>query len=151
MNFLDLQGTTQYPDCAGCHGNLVSRQQVQHWRRPHGDTEGVHEVSERLHQGEMWLCAPLLVSRNVFEEFFLCMCCCSTVFITPPPPHFKMHFLFLSFRGNRFHSSWGGASYMGGVCSLTKGGGVNEVGLQPHIQPLYHLLDRECSEQYSKF
>uniref|UniRef100_A0A4W5RQ16 ADAM metallopeptidase domain 22 n=1 Tax=Hucho hucho TaxID=62062 RepID=A0A4W5RQ16_9TELE len=31
-------------------------------------------------------------------------------------------------RGNRFHSSWGGASYMGGVCSLTKGGGVNEYG-----------------------
>ncbi|XP_019747640.1 disintegrin and metalloproteinase domain-containing protein 22 isoform X1 [Hippocampus comes] len=32
------------------------------------------------------------------------------------------------FSGNRFHSSWGGASYMGGVCSLTKGGGVNEFG-----------------------
>uniref|UniRef100_I3JFY8 ADAM metallopeptidase domain 22 n=1 Tax=Oreochromis niloticus TaxID=8128 RepID=I3JFY8_ORENI len=32
------------------------------------------------------------------------------------------------FAGNRFHSSWGGASYMGGVCSLTKGGGVNEYG-----------------------
>ncbi|XP_066501652.1 disintegrin and metalloproteinase domain-containing protein 22 isoform X3 [Hoplias malabaricus] len=32
------------------------------------------------------------------------------------------------FSGNRFHSSWGGASYMGGVCSLTKGGGVNEYG-----------------------
>uniref|UniRef100_A0A8C2G4M8 ADAM metallopeptidase domain 22 n=1 Tax=Cyprinus carpio TaxID=7962 RepID=A0A8C2G4M8_CYPCA len=25
-------------------------------------------------------------------------------------------------------SNWGGASYMGGVCSLTKGGGVNEYG-----------------------
>lgn len=34
-------------------------------------------------------------------------------------------------RGNRFHSSWGGASYMGGVCSLTKGGGVNEVSRVP--------------------
>uniref|UniRef100_A0A3B4WH83 Peptidase M12B domain-containing protein n=1 Tax=Seriola lalandi dorsalis TaxID=1841481 RepID=A0A3B4WH83_SERLL len=32
------------------------------------------------------------------------------------------------FSGTRFHSSWGGASYMGGVCSLTKGGGVNEYG-----------------------
>lgn len=32
------------------------------------------------------------------------------------------------FSGNRFHSSWGGMSYMGGVCSLTKGGGVNEYG-----------------------
>uniref|UniRef100_A0A3P8Q7W0 ADAM metallopeptidase domain 22 n=1 Tax=Astatotilapia calliptera TaxID=8154 RepID=A0A3P8Q7W0_ASTCA len=32
------------------------------------------------------------------------------------------------FSGSRFHSSWGGASYMGGVCSLTKGGGVNEYG-----------------------
>uniref|UniRef100_A0A7N8XCU1 ADAM metallopeptidase domain 22 n=1 Tax=Mastacembelus armatus TaxID=205130 RepID=A0A7N8XCU1_9TELE len=32
------------------------------------------------------------------------------------------------FSGNRFHSSSGGASYMGGVCSLTKGGGVNEYG-----------------------
>uniref|UniRef100_A0A8C9Y9D3 ADAM metallopeptidase domain 22 n=1 Tax=Sander lucioperca TaxID=283035 RepID=A0A8C9Y9D3_SANLU len=32
------------------------------------------------------------------------------------------------FSGNRFHSSWGGASYMGGVCSRTKGGGVNEYG-----------------------
>uniref|UniRef100_A0A3B4ZS79 ADAM metallopeptidase domain 22 n=1 Tax=Stegastes partitus TaxID=144197 RepID=A0A3B4ZS79_9TELE len=32
------------------------------------------------------------------------------------------------FSGNRFHSSWGGASYMGGVCSLSKGGGVNEYG-----------------------
>ncbi|KAI2654967.1 Disintegrin and metalloproteinase domain-containing protein 22 [Labeo rohita] len=32
------------------------------------------------------------------------------------------------FSGNRFHSNWGGASYMGGVCSLTKGGGVNEYG-----------------------
>ncbi|XP_053742991.1 disintegrin and metalloproteinase domain-containing protein 22 isoform X3 [Synchiropus splendidus] len=32
------------------------------------------------------------------------------------------------FSGNRFHSRWGGASYMGGVCSLTKGGGVNEYG-----------------------
>uniref|UniRef100_A0A7N6BBV1 ADAM metallopeptidase domain 22 n=1 Tax=Anabas testudineus TaxID=64144 RepID=A0A7N6BBV1_ANATE len=32
------------------------------------------------------------------------------------------------FSGNRFHSSWGGASYIGGVCSLTKGGGVNEYG-----------------------
>uniref|UniRef100_A0A667ZAE5 ADAM metallopeptidase domain 22 n=1 Tax=Myripristis murdjan TaxID=586833 RepID=A0A667ZAE5_9TELE len=32
------------------------------------------------------------------------------------------------FSANRFHSSWGGASYMGGVCSLTKGGGVNEYG-----------------------
>ncbi|XP_070299875.1 disintegrin and metalloproteinase domain-containing protein 22-like [Salvelinus sp. IW2-2015] len=31
------------------------------------------------------------------------------------------------FSGNRFHSSWGGASYMGGVCSLTKRGGVNEM------------------------
>uniref|UniRef100_A0A3Q0RV04 ADAM metallopeptidase domain 22 n=1 Tax=Amphilophus citrinellus TaxID=61819 RepID=A0A3Q0RV04_AMPCI len=30
------------------------------------------------------------------------------------------------FSGNRFQSSLGGASYMGGVCSLTKGGGVNE-------------------------
>ena len=36
---------------------------------------------------------------------------------------------FSIFRGNRFHSSWGGASYMGGVCSLTKGGGVNEVSV----------------------
>uniref|UniRef100_A0AAY4A3L8 ADAM metallopeptidase domain 22 n=1 Tax=Denticeps clupeoides TaxID=299321 RepID=A0AAY4A3L8_9TELE len=35
---------------------------------------------------------------------------------------------FFCTRGNRFHSSWGGASYMGGVCSLTKGGGVNEYG-----------------------
>lgn len=35
--------------------------------------------------------------------------------------------VFFLIRGNRFHSSWGGASYMGGVCSLTKGGGVNEV------------------------
>lgn len=41
---------------------------------------------------------------------------------------FLMNFCFL-IRGNRFHSSWGGASYMGGVCSLTKGGGVNEVSL----------------------
>lgn len=40
----------------------------------------------------------------------------------------KINFCFLV-RGNRFHSSWGGASYMGGVCSLTKGGGVNEVSL----------------------
>ncbi|XP_057689932.1 disintegrin and metalloproteinase domain-containing protein 22 isoform X2 [Corythoichthys intestinalis] len=32
------------------------------------------------------------------------------------------------FSGNHFHSDWGGASYMGGVCSLTKGGGVNEYG-----------------------
>uniref|UniRef100_A0A673A5W0 ADAM metallopeptidase domain 22 n=1 Tax=Sphaeramia orbicularis TaxID=375764 RepID=A0A673A5W0_9TELE len=32
------------------------------------------------------------------------------------------------FSGNHFHDSWGGASYMGGVCSLTKGGGVNEYG-----------------------
>ncbi|XP_029694355.1 disintegrin and metalloproteinase domain-containing protein 22 isoform X2 [Takifugu rubripes] len=32
------------------------------------------------------------------------------------------------FSGSRFLSSWGGASYMGGVCSLTKGGGVNEYG-----------------------
>uniref|UniRef100_A0A673MXQ1 Protein DBF4 homolog A-like n=1 Tax=Sinocyclocheilus rhinocerous TaxID=307959 RepID=A0A673MXQ1_9TELE len=32
------------------------------------------------------------------------------------------------FSGNRFHSNWGGASYIGGVCSLTKGGGVNEYG-----------------------
>ncbi|XP_061119610.1 disintegrin and metalloproteinase domain-containing protein 22 isoform X3 [Conger conger] len=31
-------------------------------------------------------------------------------------------------RGSRFHSSRGGASYLGGVCSLTKGGGVNEYG-----------------------
>ncbi|XP_077577683.1 disintegrin and metalloproteinase domain-containing protein 22 isoform X2 [Stigmatopora nigra] len=32
------------------------------------------------------------------------------------------------FSGNHFHSDSGGASYMGGVCSLTKGGGVNEYG-----------------------
>uniref|UniRef100_A0A3Q2PTZ0 ADAM metallopeptidase domain 22 n=1 Tax=Fundulus heteroclitus TaxID=8078 RepID=A0A3Q2PTZ0_FUNHE len=32
------------------------------------------------------------------------------------------------FSGNQFHSGWGAASYMGGVCSLTKGGGVNEYG-----------------------
>uniref|UniRef100_A0A8C5H377 ADAM metallopeptidase domain 22 n=1 Tax=Gouania willdenowi TaxID=441366 RepID=A0A8C5H377_GOUWI len=32
------------------------------------------------------------------------------------------------FSGNRFHSGWGGVSYVGGVCSLTKGGGVNEYG-----------------------
>ncbi|XP_064195184.1 disintegrin and metalloproteinase domain-containing protein 22 isoform X1 [Anguilla rostrata] len=32
------------------------------------------------------------------------------------------------FSGSRFHSSRGGASYLGGVCSLTKGGGVNEYG-----------------------
>uniref|UniRef100_A0A3Q4AJS0 Uncharacterized protein n=1 Tax=Mola mola TaxID=94237 RepID=A0A3Q4AJS0_MOLML len=32
------------------------------------------------------------------------------------------------FSGSRFLSNWGGASYMGGVCSLTKGGGVNEYG-----------------------
>uniref|UniRef100_H3DLX2 ADAM metallopeptidase domain 22 n=1 Tax=Tetraodon nigroviridis TaxID=99883 RepID=H3DLX2_TETNG len=32
------------------------------------------------------------------------------------------------FLGSRFLSSWGGASYMGGVCSLTKGGGVSEYG-----------------------
>ncbi|KAK5603043.1 Disintegrin and metalloproteinase domain-containing protein 22 [Crenichthys baileyi] len=32
------------------------------------------------------------------------------------------------FSGNQFRSSWGAASYMGGVCSLTKGGGVNEYG-----------------------
>uniref|UniRef100_A0A8B9RII8 ADAM metallopeptidase domain 22 n=1 Tax=Astyanax mexicanus TaxID=7994 RepID=A0A8B9RII8_ASTMX len=38
-----------------------------------------------------------------------------------------IHSLCIS-RGNRFHSSWGGASYMGGVCSLTKGGSVNEYG-----------------------
>uniref|UniRef100_A0A8C9TXI3 ADAM metallopeptidase domain 22 n=1 Tax=Scleropages formosus TaxID=113540 RepID=A0A8C9TXI3_SCLFO len=32
------------------------------------------------------------------------------------------------FSGSRFHSSRGGASYMGGVCSVSKGGGVNEYG-----------------------
>ncbi|XP_047216358.1 disintegrin and metalloproteinase domain-containing protein 22 isoform X2 [Girardinichthys multiradiatus] len=32
------------------------------------------------------------------------------------------------FSGNQFRSNWGAASYMGGVCSLTKGGGVNEYG-----------------------
>ncbi|KAG2465015.1 ADA22 protein, partial [Polypterus senegalus] len=32
------------------------------------------------------------------------------------------------FSGGRFHSSLGGAAYLGGVCSLTKGGGVNEYG-----------------------
>uniref|UniRef100_A0A3Q2C824 ADAM metallopeptidase domain 22 n=1 Tax=Cyprinodon variegatus TaxID=28743 RepID=A0A3Q2C824_CYPVA len=32
------------------------------------------------------------------------------------------------FLGNQFRSSSGSASYMGGVCSLTKGGGVNEYG-----------------------
>lgn len=32
------------------------------------------------------------------------------------------------FSGNQFHGIWGGASYMGGVCSLTKGGGINEYG-----------------------
>ncbi|KAJ8411620.1 hypothetical protein AAFF_G00164280 [Aldrovandia affinis] len=32
------------------------------------------------------------------------------------------------FSGSRFHSSRGGASYLGGVCSLSKGGGVNEYG-----------------------
>ncbi|RXM36184.1 Disintegrin and metalloproteinase domain-containing protein 22 [Acipenser ruthenus] len=32
------------------------------------------------------------------------------------------------FSGSRFHSSLGGAAYLGGVCSLTKGGGVNEYG-----------------------
>ncbi|TRY94353.1 hypothetical protein DNTS_014103 [Danionella cerebrum] len=37
------------------------------------------------------------------------------------------------FSGNRFHSNWGGASYMGGVCSLTKGGGVNEYGKEMAI------------------
>ena len=40
--------------------------------------------------------------------------------------------LLFCFSGNRFHSSWGGASYMGGVCSLTKGGGVNEVSPASH-------------------
>nr|XP_015806101.2 disintegrin and metalloproteinase domain-containing protein 22 isoform X2 [Nothobranchius furzeri] len=30
------------------------------------------------------------------------------------------------FSGIHFHSSWSGASYLGGVCSLAKGGGVNE-------------------------
>ncbi|MEQ2235860.1 Disintegrin and metalloproteinase domain-containing protein 22, partial [Ilyodon furcidens] len=30
------------------------------------------------------------------------------------------------FSGNQFRNSLGAASYMGGVCSLTKGGGVNE-------------------------
>ncbi|XP_028672970.2 disintegrin and metalloproteinase domain-containing protein 22 isoform X4 [Erpetoichthys calabaricus] len=32
------------------------------------------------------------------------------------------------FSGGHFHSSLGGAAYLGGVCSLTKGGGVNEYG-----------------------
>ncbi|XP_061771562.1 disintegrin and metalloproteinase domain-containing protein 22 isoform X2 [Nerophis ophidion] len=32
------------------------------------------------------------------------------------------------FSGNLFHNNWSGASYMGGVCTLSKGGGVNEYG-----------------------
>uniref|UniRef100_A0A3B3VFR3 ADAM metallopeptidase domain 22 n=1 Tax=Poecilia latipinna TaxID=48699 RepID=A0A3B3VFR3_9TELE len=32
------------------------------------------------------------------------------------------------FSGNQFHSNRGAVSYTGGVCSLTKGGGVNEYG-----------------------
>ncbi|XP_015213426.2 disintegrin and metalloproteinase domain-containing protein 22 isoform X1 [Lepisosteus oculatus] len=32
------------------------------------------------------------------------------------------------FSGSHFHNSQDGASYLGGVCSLTKGGGVNEYG-----------------------
>ena len=50
---------------------MVSRQQVQYRRWPHGDPEGVHEVSKRLHQGEMWLCAPLLVSLSIYDDFIL--------------------------------------------------------------------------------
>lgn len=50
-----------------------------------------------------------------------------------------MNFCFL-IRGNRFHSSWGGASFMGGVCSLTKGGGVNEVSLGLTNSYLYPKL-----------
>lgn len=49
-----------------------------------------------------------------------------TLFLWSSERTFLMSFLSAS-RGNRFHSNWGGASYMGGVCSLTKGGGVNEV------------------------
>lgn len=39
--------------------------------------------------------------------------------------------IFLSFskRGSQFESSRSGAAYIGGICSLLKGGGVNEVGV----------------------
>lgn len=39
--------------------------------------------------------------------------------------------IFISFseRGSQFESSRSGAAYIGGICSLLKGGGVNEVGV----------------------
>lgn len=44
----------------------------------------------------------------------------------------KLSFLFFSFpfcqRGSRFQSSRSGVAHTGGICSLLKGGGVNEVG-----------------------
>lgn len=121
----DLQGTAKYPHCTGRYGNLVCWQQVQHWRRPHGDPEGVHEVPQRLHKGEMWLCSPLLVSVKIRDDVRCLSLLCWVHLLNKKCFHF--------IRGNRFHSSWGGASYMGGVCSLSKGGGVNEVTRMEYI------------------
>uniref|UniRef100_A0A8C6UUD1 ADAM metallopeptidase domain 22 n=1 Tax=Neogobius melanostomus TaxID=47308 RepID=A0A8C6UUD1_9GOBI len=39
------------------------------------------------------------------------------------------------FSGNQFHNFWGGASYMGGVCSLTKGVGLIEFG-KPEVMAI---------------
>ncbi|XP_033836781.1 disintegrin and metalloproteinase domain-containing protein 22 isoform X2 [Periophthalmus magnuspinnatus] len=39
------------------------------------------------------------------------------------------------FSGNQFHNHWGGASYMGGVCSLTKGVGIIEFG-KPEVMAI---------------
>lgn len=80
----DFQGAAEHPDCAGCNGNMVSRQQVQHWRWPNGHAAGVHEISERLYQGEMWLCPPFLVSVQM-SNTTLCFLL-TYLFERPSPP-----------------------------------------------------------------
>lgn len=79
----------------------------------------------------MWLCAPFLVSVKISNATLCRLLFTHSLFETPFPLSLSLVLCLFIIRGNRFHSSWGGASYMGGVCSLTKGGGVNEVSRVP--------------------
>lgn len=106
------------------------------WKRGQPTTSLTSTTTQWSHCGSSWNIEKTLSRRNVtlftfsreYQEIKrnTCFLLSTYLFETFPSPLS----LFI-IRGNRFHSSWGGASYMGGVCSLTKGGGVNEVSRGP--------------------
>lgn len=105
------------------------------WRRGQPITSSTLMTTQWSRCGSLWNIGRTLSRTNVTLSTFSRECPvvkCKTLFsafrVFVWMRHLLSHLLSpFIIRGNRFHSSWGGASYMGGVCSLTKGGGVNEV------------------------